>query len=135
MFRSSAIVLSAALLAVSAGCRAPCGSGTGCFTSNSRDPSGHLMSNGKIMEGCFDPVTGRPIPCQPDTGTILIPGGTAQPGMAPRPDELPYPSPGEMIPRPNVPYAPPFPAPGTGNEGAALTPKNGTTVKNGATKN
>jgi len=129
MFRSiSTVLLGTALLTASVGCRTSCGNGHGWFTSHSRgEPPCQLTSNGKLMEGCFDPITGRPIPCPPADSTILIPGGTSQPGIAPRPDELPYPSPGDMIPRPGVPYAPPAPAPGM--EGAATTPKNGTVLK------
>ena len=130
MFRraTSLLLLGTALGALGTGCRSSCGSGHSWFTSNVRsEPPCQLTSNGKLMEGCFDPVTGRPIPCPPTDSTILIPGGTVPPGPAPRPDELPYPAPGDMIPRQGVPYAPPSSAPGM--EGAAVPPKGGTVVK------
>jgi hypothetical protein len=114
------LLLGALLLTASAGCRSSCGTRPGWFTSNSRnDAPCHLTGN--VTEGCFDPVTGRPVPCPPAGSGIVIPGGTAAPGMAPRPDELPYPSPGDLIRPPGVPFAPPAAAPGT--EGAASTPK------------
>jgi len=132
MFRRvTALFLGAALLSASSGCRSSCCSRPGWFTSNTHgDAPCHLTGN--ATEGCFDPVTGRPIPCPPSDSTILIPGGTAPPGVAPRPDELPYPSPGDMIRPPGVPFAPPQPAPGS--SGLGMTPKggnaaNGTTVK------
>jgi hypothetical protein len=125
--RTSALIIGAALLTNMTGCRTSCGNGHGWFTSNSRSNQPcQLTSNGKLMEGCFDPVTGRPIPCPPADSTILIPGGTTPPGLSPRPDELPYPSPGDMIPRQGVPFAPPAAAPG--GMGAA-NPKTDTQVK------
>lgn len=131
--RSSPVILGIALLAAAGGCRSSCSGRPGWFTSNTRpDPPCHLTSNGKVMEGCFDPVTGRPVPCPPVGSGVVIPGGTYPPGIAPRPDELPYPSPSDMIRPPGVPFAPPAPAPGIGGEGAGVTPKGGTTPVKGA---
>ena len=141
--RSSALILGAALLAASTGCRSTCNSNSGCssghgwFTSNSRTGAPcQLTSNGKLMDGCFDPISGQPVPCPPPGSGGVIPGGTFPPPMTTptRPDELPYPSPSDMIRPPGVPFAPPFPAPGSGNEGAGLTPKSGTTAKGGPNK-
>jgi hypothetical protein len=140
--RTSALVFGAALLAASGGCRFNCGERQGWFTSNSRGgPPCHLTSNGNATEGCFDPVTGRPVPCPPVGSTTVIPGGSVipggtyptVPGVAPRPDELPYPSPSDMIRPPGVPYAPPYPAP-PGGEGASAAPKGTTPVKGTANK-
>lgn len=131
--RATTLFLGITLLSAATGCRTSCGNGHGWFTSNSRgEPPCQLTSNGKLMEGCFDPITGRPVPCPPADSAILIPGGTVQPGLAPRPDELPYPSPGDMIPRQGVPYAPPVPAPGMGAAGPSA--KAGITVKGTAAK-
>lgn len=131
--RVSALVLTATLLAAAAGCRSSCGTRPGWFTAHSRGgPPCHLTGGGAVTEGCFDPVTGQPVPCPPAASTILLPGGTAQPGVAPGPDELPFPSPGDMIRPPGVPYAPPTPAPGM--QGAGVTPKGSTTSKGSAVK-
>ncbi|MFO0821926.1 MAG: hypothetical protein U0792_02215 [Gemmataceae bacterium] len=75
-----------------------------------------LTGGSRMQEGCFDPVTGQPVPCPPPT--TLIPGGTYPPptGSGAPQNELPYPSP-STIPPPGVPYAPPMPAPGS--EGAS----------------
>lgn len=147
--RSSLLILGAALIAGSTGCRSTCNSnsnsgcntGHGWFSSNSRNAGApcQLTSNGRMMEGCFDPISGQPIPCPPaGSGVIIQPGGAfPSPGAAPaRPDELPFPGPSDMIRPPGVPFAPPYAAPGTGtgsgtgNEALGMTPKNGTPVKN-----
>jgi len=131
--RVNVLLLGVALLTASAGCRSSCGSRPGWFTSHTRgDAPCHLTGAGNPTEGCFDPVTGRPIPCPPADSTILMPGGTAPPDFAPRPDELPYPSPGDMIRPPGVPFAPPQPAPGMG--GASMTPKVGEGTKGNTVK-
>jgi hypothetical protein len=127
--RATAVFLGTSLLAVSAGCRLPCCNGPGWFSSNSQGAPCHLTSG--ATGGCFDPISGRPIPCPPGDSTILIPGGTAPPGVAPRPDELPFPSPGDMIRPPGVPFAPPTPAPGMGT---STTPKDDNKVKGTTTK-
>jgi hypothetical protein len=82
------------------------------------------------MEGCYDAITGQPVPCPPATGGI--PGGAypLPPTGGTLPNELPFPSPGDMIPRPGVPFAPPSAAPG---DGLGVNAKNATTVK-GTTK-
>ena len=130
MSRRAILIFGALFLALSTGCRSSCSSRPGWFTAHTQGSAPcHLTSN--ATEGCFDPVTGQPLPCPPDS-SILIPGGTAPPAVAPRPDELPYPSPGDMIPRQGVPYAPPAPAPGFG--AASITPKAGSTVKGTPTK-
>jgi hypothetical protein len=77
-----------------------------------------------LTGGCFDAVTGQPVPCPPDVpgSPYPIPGGSLPAGPAPRGVELPMPLPSEQIPTPSQPYpAParegtllPFPsAPGT----------------------
>jgi hypothetical protein len=132
--RSSALVLGAALLASAAGCRS-CGD-RGWFSSHAAPPGGSpcalVGSGAKPLEGCYDAVTGQPCPCPPATG--VIPGGAyplpAPGGLGTPPNELPFPSPGDMIPRPGVPFAPPSPAPG---DGMGVSVKDATTVK-GTTK-
>jgi hypothetical protein len=52
------------------------------------------------------------------------------PAPGPRPDELPYPQPGGLIPPVGVPIAPPTPAPG-GGPNAGITKTDGQPVKNG----
>ena len=133
MFRRvTAVLLGAALLTASVGCRSSCGS-QGWFTSHTRGTTpAQLTGSGSVTEGCFDPVTGRPVPCPPAGSTILIPGGTAPPAVGPRSDELPYPSPGDMIRPPGVPFAPPQPAPGM--EGMGMTPKGGAAPKSSTVK-
>jgi hypothetical protein len=136
--RTSALALGVALLAAATGCRSSCNNcnnSHGWFTSNARqDVPCQLVSNGKAMDGCFDAVTGVPVPCPPPGATVLPGGGYPySPPPVTRPDELPYPSPSDLIPRPGVPYAPPYPAPG--GEGASAVPKAGTTpVKVGPNK-
>ena len=120
--RTSALILGAALLA--AGCRSTCGDRPGCFTANTRaDAPCRLTGSGPPGEGCYDAITGQPVPCPP---TMLVPGGTIPGGAipggpAPRADELPFPGPADMIPAPGVPSAPPSVAPppglGAGNTG------------------
>jgi hypothetical protein len=112
MFRPSTLLIGAALLSSSAGCRS-------CnhpwFTaSNTRGPAPcQLVGSGKpLAEGCYDAITGQPVPCPP--ANTLIPGGGYPGAPTSPPNELPYPSPTDMIPRPGVPYAPPTPAPGVG---------------------
>jgi hypothetical protein len=131
--RSSALVLGAALLVSAAGCRT-CGD-RGWFSSHAAPPGGPPCalagSGAQPLEGCYDAITGQPVPCPPATG--VIPGGSyplPAPGGAGLPNELPFPSPSDMIPRPGVPFAPPMPAPG---EGASANPKGATAVK-GTTK-
>lgn len=118
MSRRVSVLLLAAVLASAAGCRNPaCGERHGLFTSHTRsEPKCTLVGSGGRMpaEGCYDAVTGQPIPCPPSTTTI--PGGTYPPPPAGpgRPDELPFPGPTDLIPRAGVPSAPPSAAPGLG---------------------
>ena len=126
---SSALLLGTALLVSAVGCRHNCTSNG--WSANSTEVPCQLTGNGKMMDGCFDPISGRPMPCPPSTMPIPSGGYPGAPGT--RPDELPFPAPSDMIPRPGVPYAPPMPAPGV--EGASVNPKSGvTSVKNGANK-
>ncbi|HEV3383276.1 MAG TPA: hypothetical protein VG097_00605 [Gemmata sp.] len=73
-----------------------------------------------MAEGCYDAVTGTPVPCPPAGSTMVIPGaypsGPMPQQMAP-PNELPFPSPN--IPPTSIPSAVPSPAPGYG---ASLNP-------------
>ncbi len=60
--------------------------------------------------GCFDAVTGQPVPCPPETG-MVVPGGAPYPipgATGPRPDELHMPAPSDLL----RPQAVPVPAPG-----------------------
>lgn len=118
--RAFAFLAGLALLAVGPGCRSSCGDRCSDrpFALTSKGKSGpdcRLVGSGGrpgLTEGCFDAVTGQPVPCPPMTG--VLPGGTAPPPGAPRTDEL-LPFPAETtIPRPNVPFAPPAAAPGEG---------------------
>lgn len=140
----SAMLLGAALLLASAGCRstcssnrpAGCGGGNGWFSSNtSKDvPCTLAGASGRMpAEGCYDAITGQPVPCPPSAGGF--PGGAiplpAPGGGGRRPDELPFP---ETIPPagvPGSPFAPPSAAPGTG---LGLNTKGGGTTTKGAGK-
>jgi hypothetical protein len=98
-------------LSLSTGCR-QCGQGNGWFTSRTRHDQQpcQLVGSGKpLAEGCYDPVTGQPVPCPPGPG-MVVPGGPVPLSAPTLPNELPPP---EMIPRPGVPIpsAPPAPAP------------------------
>ena len=124
--RSCALTLGVALLALPAGCRHPAAKpGPGVSTSNPRpDAPCQLTGNMRPSDACYDAITGRPVPCPPPGSGVVIPGGGyPNPPTTIRPDELPYPTPSEMIPRPDVPFAPPMPAPG--GEGASANPKTG----------
>ncbi len=133
MFRPSLVALGIVFLASAIGCRNLCGD-RGSLTSHNRSAAPcQLVGSGKPMaEGCYDAITGQPVPCPPSS--TVIPGGSYPlpsagiPGST-RPDELPFPAPSDMIPRPGVPYAPPSPAPG---EGASLGPKGAIPVRNGS---
>jgi hypothetical protein len=135
MYRLSSILTIGVVLAVSAGCRQTCGEGHGWFTSNSNGNSANqpcrLVGSGKpLAEGCYDAVTGVPVPCPPQGSTMVMPGGypvgpTPQ-QMQPPANELPFPTPTELIPQPGLPYAPPSPAPGLG---MIVNPNTGQPVK------
>jgi hypothetical protein len=102
--RYSTLLLGSTLLFL-AGCRSTCWDRHSWFSSNGRSEAPcRLTSSGQLQEGCYDPVTGQPVPCPP--ATSVIPGG-----VTPRPDELPFPGPADMIPPTGVPSAPPGPAP------------------------
>ncbi len=124
--RPSALLLGTALVVSAAGCRT-CNNPHGWFSSNtSADVPCQLTS--RPMDGCYDAITGQPVPCSPPT--TLIPGGT-YPGTLPpgtRPDELPFPAPSDLIPPQR--YAVPGPAPGSG-EGASANPKGGAIITKG----
>jgi hypothetical protein len=107
--RASTLLFGVALLGLSAGCRSSCGDRHSWFSSTNRpDAPCHLTSGGGAMGGCYDAITGQPVPCPPGT---LVPGGGVPGGTLPRPDELPFPGPADMIPAPGVPSAPPTAAP------------------------
>jgi hypothetical protein len=132
MYRRSLILTIGVALAISAGCCQPCGSRTGWFTSNSNCNTSNqpykLVGNTKPMgEGCYDAVTGVPVPCPPPGNAMVIPGGGYPVGPMPQPmvqpsNELPYPNPNNLIP----PSAIPTPAPGFG---ASVNPNFGQPVK------
>jgi hypothetical protein len=67
--------------------------------------------------GCFDAVTGEPIPCPPDVPTSVVPG-SGRPIPAPPPsrlDELHMPAPSGLIPPQAVPVPAPPPTLDTGS--------------------
>ncbi|MCI0701006.1 MAG: hypothetical protein L0241_07980 [Planctomycetia bacterium] len=109
MFRRlSAIALAAGLFAAQLGCHSRCDR-PGFFTSHSRDLPCQLTGKNA---GCFDAVTGQPVPCPPGAPATVIPGepfpGGPFPGGPIRPDELHMPAPTERIPPPAIPLpAPP----------------------------
>lgn len=122
MLRLSSYLVAGVVAVVVAGCWHPhCNEPSAVGVSNSNGNSScqpcRLIGNGKpIAEGCYDAVTGQPVPCPPVGSTMVVPGG-GYPGApniptAPGPDVLPFP--GETIPSPSVPSAQPTPAPGYG---------------------
>ena len=134
MSRYSIAVLVGALSISATSCRSNCASRQALTSSNSSSGVPYSLTSGgsRLVEGCYDPITGRPVPCPPTTMIVPGPGGVIPGGTFPppnsggtRPDELPFPSPSDNIPRPGVPYAPPMPAPSF--EGSSLTPKGSTT--------
>lgn len=130
MYRWSSILTIGVALAVSAGCRQCWGEGHCWTTSNTNNCSNpcRLIGSGKpLSEGCYDAVTGMPVPCPPQGSTMVVPGGGYPVGptpqqMPPSPNELPFPSPTDMIP----PYSVPTPAPGVG---ATVNPNTAQPVK------
>jgi hypothetical protein len=139
--RLPALVLGAALLASASGCRSSscgssgCGSrpGLGLFTSNNANqpPCTLVGSGSRVPGGCYDAITGQPVPCPPPG--YAMPGGPypAPSAGVPGFEELPPPAPSNLIPNPNVPFAPPSAAPGmgansSGAKGTATVVKNGT---------
>lgn len=130
MSRYLSALLLGTLSLTATSCRSNCASRQGITTSNTRSDVPCSLTSGagnRMMEGCYDAITGQPVPCPPSS--MVLPSPTYQPptSAGPRPDELPFPSLNDNIPRPNVPYAPPTPAPGS--EGASLNPKGTTPVK------
>ena len=132
MFRRSLLIGSAVLLAAQMGCRSRCGDRRpGLFTSNKKQdmPCQTVGRN----TGCFDAMTGQPVPCPSGVPSTVIPGG-GYPGYpsivpgGPRPDELHMPSPTDMIRPPAIPY----PAPGDAILPLPTSP--GTPVKGGPNK-
>ena len=128
MYRGATYLVIGLLVTGSAGCcwRPHCCESSGWTTSNSNGSIANqpyrLMGNTKpISEGCYDAVTGAPVPCPPPNSTMVIPGGypvgpmpqPMQPPLAPSPNVLPFP--GETIPPAGIPNAQPFPAPGVGS--------------------
>jgi hypothetical protein len=113
-------VLALAAAVTTTGCRTNCGS----LASHARQPAPCTLvgSGGRpVTEGCFDAVTGAPIPCPPSAGVMPGGGYPVLPGPAPGfnpgapANELPFPAPSDLIPpRSDVPFAPPTPAPGDG---------------------
>lgn len=99
-----------ALVAAQTGCQSSRCGGPGWFTSRHKEAPCQTVGQ---KTGCYDAITGQPVPCPPEGGATLVPGGGAPypilPGGAyPRPNELHMPGPTELIPRPAVPV----PAPG-----------------------
>lgn len=131
LLRMSVVSLVTALLVVTAGCRTHGNNNQspGWFASRNAGAPCHLTSNPGTS--CFDAITGMPIPCPPQSGTTVIPGGSYPITPGARPDELPFPGPSDMIPRPGVPLAPPSAAPG---DGSLLNSKAGQSVKTGSNK-
>jgi hypothetical protein len=106
--RSTVLFAVAAIACTLSGCR-NCGDRFSWFTSNHRKEAPcQLMGSSGMKEGCYDAITGQPIPCPPEAS--IVPGGGI-PGIPPRANELPFPGPADMITPPGVPSAPPGPAP------------------------
>lgn len=118
MYRWSSILTIGTVLAIGPGCRCWDSSGS-CSGSNGNCSSQQykLVGNTKFpAEGCYDAITGVPVPCPPAGSTMVIPGGYPT-GPVPQPmtppNELPYPSP-ITIPPTSIPSAVPSAAPGFG---------------------
>ena len=131
--RLSAFALAAGLVAAQFGCNS-CGDRPGLFSSRARcDTSGQPVGRGC---GCFDAMTGQPVPCPPDVPATLVPGGSPYPypipipggGLPPPTVELPMPGPADRIGPPAVP----FPAPGDASLPFPIAP--GVPVKVGPNK-
>jgi len=121
----------AGLAAAAVGCR-HCGE-RGWFASTHRgDDHGTLTGRPTAGEVCYDPVPGIPASggfVGHGAPTTLIPSAAVPPQPGVRPDELPYPQPSDLIPRPGVPLAPPSAAPGDGSAGVLPAPRAGVSVK------
>lgn len=136
MIRRPVLTLVGCGLLVSAvGCRhnnncSGSGGGLGLFSSGGQPPT--RLTSGSPADACFSTTGGVPLTTYPMGGvpTTGFPGGAVPmvPGTIPgsRPDELPFPNPSDMIPRPAVP----IPAPGDpGNIGTLPAPVAGQPVK------
>ncbi len=111
--RLFALALAAGVLAAPTGCRTSCGDRPGLCTSRARsEATGQTVGQGC---GCFDAVTGQPVPCPPEAPGTLLPGGSPYPipgglppgAQPPRFDELPMPGPADRIPNTAVPVPAP----------------------------
>lgn len=141
MFRRLSILMfGAAILFLATGCRGLVNRTPGLVAAGVAGSGGgaapcQLTGNAMPREQCFDAITGMPIPCPPQGSTMVIPGGAypSNPGMTPTApsNELPFPGPSDMIPRPSVPFAPPSVAPGGDGLG---TSKGGQSGKTGSNK-
>jgi hypothetical protein len=114
--RLSAFALVAGLVPVLAGCcsSSQCGQRPGLFSRSQTSSPCQTVGRGS---GCFDGATGQPIACPPGVPANVVPGGGPYPyppigtipgPIGPRPEDLPMPSPSDMIRPPAVP----IPAPG-----------------------
>jgi hypothetical protein len=131
MLRSSTYLAAGFLTVVLAGCwhphcnEAPAVGAANSYGNSSCQPC-KLVGNAKpIAEGCYDAITGQPVPCPPMSGAMGVPGVypglPAVPPPPPGADVLPFP--GETIPSPSVPSAQPSVAPGFGmNSGVTGQP-------------
>jgi hypothetical protein len=98
---------------VASGCRLcqrdGCDTRPGLFSSRLRStPPAQLTSQQPLREGCYDAVTGQPIPCPPTVSPPLPAGSTPAPPLAAPPsnEELPPPGASEHIQPPGVPSVP-----------------------------
>lgn len=112
MFRRLSVI-AVVVLATQSGCRSRCDGHRGFFTAHTRgDVPCQTVGRGA---GCFDAVTGQPVPCPREGAGTVMPNpsgpmpGPAFPGVGPT-TELPMPNPANLIPSPAVPF--PAPAPG-----------------------
>lgn len=131
--RASAAALAGFLIAMQTGCASRCGDRPGLFTSRTKDVNCQTVGQ---HGGCYDAVTGQPVPCPPaGAGTVIpgggnpypIPGGVLPGGTYP-PNELHMPGPSDMIRPPAVP----IPAPGDASLPYPTSP--GVPVKSGTGK-
>lgn len=127
MFRRTTGFALVALALAQAGCHTRCDRRPGLFTSHTRGdvPARPVGANGV---SCFD-AAGRPMPCPPDTGAPVVPGGSIPigvPSVAPGANELHMPAPTDLIRPPAVPLPAP---PGSSDAGLPFPNLPGTPVK------
>jgi hypothetical protein len=128
--RLSAFALAAGLIAAQLGCNS-CGDRPGWCTSRARTQSAAVPVG--RSSGCFDAVTGQPVPCPPEAPGAFAPSPYPIPGApGQRFDELPMPSPADMIRPPAVPSTAPPPPPGEASLPYPISP--GVPVKAGPNK-